>query len=167
MGQDQSIASLRSRVAALVEEEAALLTQAFELSRAGGDPHGVEALFARVQGMQVERNTLKKAIGSILGNQRLHMAAEVWKAGVYDYRPEAGGDTIRVRVTKGPIGMQVLMPGQSRPVSIDGLEGSFDGPLAVDDDAAHSQAGPVEAARPAEGRKPRKASTPASKKKQA
>ena len=54
MGQDISIATLRSRVSALVEQESVLLTQAFELSRGGGDRRGVDALFAQVQAMQVE-----------------------------------------------------------------------------------------------------------------
>ena len=78
MGQDISIATLRSRVSALVEQESVLLTQAFELSRGGGDRRGVDALFAQVQAMQVERNSLRKQIGQVLGSQRLHEAAEVW-----------------------------------------------------------------------------------------
>ena len=69
-----------------------LLTQAFELSRGGGDRRGVDALFAQVQAMQVERNSLRKQIGQVLGTQRLHEAAEVWKLGVYDYRRVVGGD---------------------------------------------------------------------------
>ena len=71
MGQDISIATLRSRVSALVEQESVLLTQAFELSRGGGDRRGVDALFAQVQAMQVERNSLRKQIGQVLGTQRL------------------------------------------------------------------------------------------------
>jgi hypothetical protein len=138
MGQDQSIAELRSRVAALVEEEGVLLTQAFDLSRAGGDRRGVDALFAQVQAIQVERNSLKKQIGNILGTQRLHVASEVWRPGVYDYR-HVGGDTVRVRITRGPLGLQVFMPGKRDAVRIELLEGSFDGPLAVDDDAAHQE----------------------------
>lgn len=137
MSDDESIAALRLRVAALVEQEGVLLTQAFDLSRGGGDRRGVDALLARVQVMQVERNSLKKRIGNILGTHRLHEAAEVWKPGVYDYRQEVGRDSVRVRVTRGPLGLQVLLPGHRKPVGIETLEGTFDGPLAVDDDAAH------------------------------
>lgn len=139
MGQDQSISALRSRVAALVEQEGVLLTQAFDLSRSGGDRSGVDALFAQVQAIQVERNSLKKQIGNILGTQRLHLASEVWRPGVYDYRL-GGGDSMRVRITRGPLGLQVCIPGQRDPVRIETLEGSFDGPLAVDDDATHQDA---------------------------
>jgi hypothetical protein len=140
MGQDKSIATLRSRVSALVEKEGALLNQAFELSRAGGDRRGVDALFAQVQAIQVERNSVKKEIGNVLGTQRLHVASEVWRPGVYDYRQAAGGDVVRVRIQSGPIGLQVLMPGKRDAVNIDTLKGTFDGPLAVDDGAVHQQA---------------------------
>ncbi|MCC2673229.1 MAG: hypothetical protein K0R58_176 [Ramlibacter sp.] len=140
MGQDNNIASLRSRVSELVEQEGALLTQAFELSKAGGDRSGVDALFARVQTIQVERNNLKKQIGNVLGTHRLHEAAEVWKLGVYDYREEVGGDSVRVRVMQGPIGLQVVVPGRDAAVNIATLHGTFDGPLAVDDSASHEEA---------------------------
>src|SRR5688572_17689724 len=100
MGQDTSIASLRARVSELVERESVLLTQAFELSKAGGDRRGVDALFAQVQAIQVERNSLKKQIGNVLGTQRLHLASEVWQPGIYDYRHEVGGDTVRISVTQ-------------------------------------------------------------------
>ena len=133
MGQEEDIESLRSRVSALVEQESGLLNQAFELSRAGGDRRGVDALFAQVQAIQVERSSLKKRIGDVLGTRRLHMASEVWKPGVYDYRPAAGGDSVRVHVTKEPLGLKVAMPGRAEAVRIESLEGSFDGPLAVDD----------------------------------
>jgi len=147
MAHEESIGALRSRVAELVEQEGVLLTQAFDLSREGKDRQGVEALFARVQAMQVERNSLKKRIGSILGTHRLHEASEVWRVGVYDYRQEVGGEVVRVRVTQGPLGLQVLAPGERTPVRIEGLEGTFDGPLALDDAAspaevADAQAGP-------------------------
>jgi hypothetical protein len=158
MAEDNSISSLRSRVCALVEQESALLTEAFELSRGGGDRRGVDALFARVQAIQVERNSLKKQIGNVLGTHRLHVAAEVWRPGVYDYRSEVGGDLVRVSITTGPIGLQVLMPGQRKPVSIETLQGTFDGPLAVDDAAAHQGAvGPQyeQAATPAIAKKTR------------
>jgi hypothetical protein len=151
MGQDTSIANLRSRVTALVEREGALLTQAFELSKAGGDRSGVDALFAQVQAIQVERNSLKKQIGNVLGTHRLHEAAEVWKLGVYEYRHEVGGDCVRVRVTKGPLGLQVLMPGKADAVNIETLHGTFDGPLAVDDAAAHEE--PAEAPKPSRRRR--------------
>ena len=134
MGQDQSIAALRTRLSALVEQEGVLLTQAFDLSR-GGDRSGVDALFARVQAIQVERNSLKKQIGSIIGTHRLHEAAEVWRPGIYDYRQEVGGQSVRVCVTRGPLGLQVLVPGQREPARMETLEGTFDGPLAVDDGA--------------------------------
>lgn len=140
MAQDESIATLRCRVSALVEQEGALLTQAFDLSRAGDDRRGVDALFARVQAIQVERNSLKKQIGNILGTHRLHMAPEVWRPGIYDYREEVGGDRVRVRVTSGPLGLQVLIPGEREPVRLETLPGTFDGPLAVDDDEAHQEA---------------------------
>lgn len=140
MGTDKSISSLRSQVAALVAQESALLSEAFELSRAGGDRRGVDALFARVQAIQVERNGLKKEIGNVLGVQRMHVASEVWKLGVYDYRREVGGDSVRVRVTTGPIGFQVFLPGRADPVNIETLPGTFDGPLAVDDAATHEPA---------------------------
>lgn len=137
MGQDESIAELRSRLCELVEQEGALLTRALDLSRGGGDRGGVDALFAQVQAIQVERNSLKKRIGNILGTHRLHMASEVWRLGIYDYRQEVGDASVRVRVTRGPLGLQVLIPGHRDAVSIETLKGSFDGPLAVDDGAAH------------------------------
>jgi hypothetical protein len=140
MGQDESIAALRSRLSALVEQEGVLLTQAFDLSRRGGDRRGVDALFAEVQAIQVERSTLKKRIGDILGGQRLHVASEVWKVGVYDYCQEVGGDSVRVRVTSGPLGLQVFIPDRRDAVSIETLKGTFDGPLAVDDAATHQGA---------------------------
>jgi hypothetical protein len=139
MAQDESIASLRHRVSALVEQEGALLTQAFELSRNGGDRGGVDALFARVQAIQVERNNLKKQIGNVLGTQRLHVASEVWRPGVYEFRHQGGGEGVRVRVQQGPLGLQVVLPGQADAVAIETLQGSFDGPLAVDDAAAHPE----------------------------
>jgi hypothetical protein len=140
MAQDEGIASLRHRVSALVEQEGALLTQAFELSRNGGDRSGVDALFARVQAIQVERNNLKKQIGNVLGTHRLHVASEVWRPGVYDFRHQGGGESVRVRVQQGPLGLQVVLPGQADAVAIETLQGSFDGPLAVDDAAAHPEA---------------------------
>ncbi|MBC5782294.1 hypothetical protein H8N03_05015 [Ramlibacter sp. USB13] len=133
MGEDNSIATLRARVSALVDQEGALLTQAFDASKQGGDRRGVDALFARVQALQVERNRLQKEIGSLLGTRRMHVAAEVWQPGVYDYRPEAGSDTVRVRVSQGPLGLQVELPGRSAPVRIETLHGAFDGPIIGDD----------------------------------
>lgn len=139
MSQDTSIASLRSRVSELVEAEGALLTQAFELSRSGGDGRGVDALFAQVQAIQVERNRLKQRIGQVLGTHRLHEAPEVWSPGIYDYRREVGGDSVRVRVTKGTLGLQVLFPGEAEAVRIETLQGTFDGPFAADDPATHRE----------------------------
>jgi hypothetical protein len=139
MGQDKSIASLRSRVTELVQQESVLLTQAFELSRAGGDRRGVDALFAQVQAIQVERNGLRQEIGNVLGTHRLHEAAEVWRPGIYEHRREVGGQVMRVRVVKGPLGLQVVLPGQADPVRIESLKGTFDGPLAVDDPAPHQE----------------------------
>lgn len=133
MGQEEDIGSLRSRVSALVDEESELLNRAFELSRAGGDRRGVDALFAQVQAIQVERSSLKKRIGEVLGTRRLHMASEVWKPGVYVYRPAAGGEGVRVRVTMEPLGLKVAMPDRAQAVRIEMLDGTFDGPLAVDD----------------------------------
>jgi hypothetical protein len=138
MGEQNSIASLRSRVSALVDQEAALLSQAFELSRAGGDRGSVDALFAQVQALQVERNGLQKEIGQVLGAQRLHVASEVWKPGAYEYREEVGSDAVRICVDQGPFGLQVSMPGRDRPVNIETLKGTFEGPLAVDGAAAAS-----------------------------
>lgn len=132
MGQDQSIASLRSRVSALVAQEGLLLTQAFALNRAGGERQGVDALFARVQALQVERNSLHKQIAALLGAHRLHTASEVWKLGDYDYCEEVGGASERVRVTKGPLGLQVRLPGRQDAVRIEALHGTFDGPLGAD-----------------------------------
>ena len=137
MGEDINIAALRSRVSALVEKESGLLTQAFELSRGGANPRSVDALFAQVQAIQLERNSLRKQIGNVLGTHRMHVASEVWRPGVYDYRQEAGGQSVRVRVIQGPLGLQVVKPGSPDPVRIEALEGTFDGPLAVDDSAAH------------------------------
>lgn len=137
MDREEDIGWLRSRVSALVEQESGLLNQAFELSRAGGDRPGVDALFAQVQAIQVERSALKKQIGKVLGSHRLHMASEVWKPGIYDYRPVAGGDNLRVRVTAEALGLYALLPGRGEPVRIETLEGTFDGPLAADDAAAH------------------------------
>jgi hypothetical protein len=159
MGQDQSIAALRSRLSALVEQEGALLTKAFDLSRSEADRRGVDALFAQVQAIQVERNTLKKQIGNILGTHRLHSAAEVWTPGIYDYRQEVGGESMRVRVTRGPLGLQVHKPG-AQPLPIETLEGTFDGPLAVDDSASHEAppqdaGGPAAAGKAKPRRKPR------------
>ena len=134
MSQEEDIGALRSRVSALVEQESGLLDQAFALSRAGGDRGGVDALFAQVQAIQVERSRLKKRIGEALGARRLHMASEVWKPGVYDYRPAGGGDSVRVRVTSEALGLQVVIPGRGKAVRIETLEGTFDGPLAVDAD---------------------------------
>jgi hypothetical protein len=127
---------LRSRVAALVEQEGVLLTQAFELSRAGGDRSGVDALFAQVQAIQVERSCVKKQLGDVLGTHRMHVSSEVWREGLYDYRAKIGGEPVRVKVTAGPLGMQVRMPGGAQPVAIELLEGSFDGPMAADHDGA-------------------------------
>lgn len=139
---ESSIAELRSRLSALVEQEGALLAQAFDLSRAGADRQGVDALFARVQSIQVERSSLKKRIGSILGTHRLHSAPEVWRPGVYDYRHEVGGPSMRVRVVSGPLGLQVVMPGKRDATRIETLHGTFDGPLAVDDDGSHQELAP-------------------------
>jgi hypothetical protein len=133
MGNEENIGTLRARVSELVEQEGALVSRAFDLSKAGGDRQTVEALFARVQAIQAERNSLKKRIGNMLGGHRLHDPSEVWSPGTYDYRQEVGGERVRVRVTKGPLGLQVLLPGGKRPVRIESLEGTFDGPLAVDD----------------------------------
>lgn len=138
MGQDENIGTLRSRLSALVEREGELLTQAFDLSQGGGDRRGVDALFAQVQAIQVERNSLKKQIGNIIGTHRLHEASEVWKLGIYDYRPEVGADSVRVRVTRGPLGLQVVLPHRPDGVSIETLRGTFDGPLAVDDGPGHA-----------------------------
>lgn len=133
MSEDEDIGALRSRVSALVDEESRLLDRAFALSRAGGDRRGVDALFAQVQAIQVERSSLKKRIGDVLGARRLHRATEVWKPGVYDYRPASGGDSVRVRVSMETLGLKVLVPGRKEAVRIETLEGTFDGPLAVDD----------------------------------
>src|SRR3954469_2613209 len=110
MGQEEDIVSLRSRVSALVELESGLLNQAFELSRGGGDRRGVDALFAQVQAIQVERGSLKKRIGEVLGTRRLHMASEVWRPGVYDYRAAVGDESVRVRVIAEALGLQVVTP---------------------------------------------------------
>jgi hypothetical protein len=120
MGQDISIATLRSRVSALVEQESVLLTQAFELSRGGGDRRGVDALFAQVQAMQVERNSETDRAGA--GHAAPARGSEVWKLGVYDYRRVVGGDPVRVHVTQGPLGLQALLPGQRDPVRIESLK---------------------------------------------
>ena len=132
MGEEKSIASLRSKVSELVEQEGILLSRAFDVSKQGGDRRGVDALFAQVQALQVERNRLQKEIGNLLGSRRMHVAAEVWQPGVYDYRSEPAADTLRVRVSQGPLGLQVSMPGRKEPVRIETLEGAFDGPLGVD-----------------------------------
>jgi hypothetical protein len=132
MGHSKSIATLRSEVSALVEQEAALLTRAFELSRTKEDPAAVDALFARVQAIQVERTRLKHEIGNVLGVHRMHVAAEVWKPGTYEYRQEAGGAPVYVRVTQGPLGLQVQLPDRRKAVGIETLEGTFDGPLSMD-----------------------------------
>ena len=146
MSEEEDIGVLRSRVSVLVEEESGLVNQAFELSRAGGDRRGVDALFAQVQAIQVERSRLKKRIGEALGMRRLHSESEVWKPGVYEYRPAAGGDSLRVRVTMEALGLQVVVPGRDQPVRIETLHGTFDGPLAVDDPAAHHDAAPAQQA---------------------
>jgi hypothetical protein len=132
MGQDESIATLRSRVSALVAQESTLLTQAFDVSREGGDRRGVDTLFAQVQALQVERNNLQKRIANLLGTQRLHAASEVWRPGVYQYCEEVGGASVRVNVTQGALGLQVHIPGKKNPVRIESLDGTFDGPLGVD-----------------------------------
>lgn len=132
MDQENSLSALRSRVAVLVEREAALLTRALELSRAK-DRSGVDALFAQVQAIQVERGGLTKRIGSLVGTQRMHVAAEVWKPGTYGYRDQMTGATVRVRVVQGTLGLQVVLPGRAEPVNIETLKGTFDGPFAVSD----------------------------------
>lgn len=132
MDRQEDIGWLRSRVAALVEQESGLLNKAFELSRAGGDRLGIDALFAQVQAIQVERGALKKQIGKVLGAQRLHMPSEVWKPGTYDYRPATGGDSVRVTVTAEALGLYAVVPGHSGPVRLETLEGTLDGPLATD-----------------------------------
>ena len=102
MGQEKSIGQMRVRISDLVEQEAVLLSQALELSRERADRAKVDALFARVQAMQVERNGLKKEIASVLGSRRMHVASEVRTPGVYDYREEVGGDTVRVVIIEDP-----------------------------------------------------------------
>lgn len=129
---EEDLSALRSRIAELVEQESVLLTQAFDLGKSGGARTGVDALFARVQALQMERSRLKQRLGELLGVQRLHTAREVWQAGLYDYRQEVGGPKVRIRVTKGPLGLQLLLPGQTRAVGIETLAGSFEGPLATD-----------------------------------
>jgi hypothetical protein len=138
MGQDESISALRLRVSALVTQEAGLLEQAFELSREGADRRGVDALFAQVQALQVERNSLQKRIAGLLGDQRLHAASEVWRPGVYEYCEEVGGARVRVQVTQGPLGLQVLIPGREQAVRLEALDGTFDGPLGADAPAARA-----------------------------
>jgi|KBSSwiStaDraftv2_1062776.scaffolds.fasta_scaffold385206_2 hypothetical protein len=160
MRHDNAIASLRSRVSALVDQEGLLLSSAFELSRGGGERRSVDDLFARVQSIQVERNRLQKEIGNLLGSHRMHAASEVWRPGVYEYRQEAGGEAVHVRVTQGPLGLQVLLPGRKDPVRIETLDGSFDGPLAVDEPAIRTAAGsgaPAKSAQPGGARKERTA----------
>ena len=142
MGQDESIAALRSRVSALVAQESALLAQAFEVSRDNPDRSGVDTLFAQVQALQVERNGLQKRIANMLGMQRLHAASEVWRPGVYDYCEEVGGPSVRVHVTQGPLGLQAHLPGKVNGVRLEALDGTFDGPLGVDT-AAAPLAGPI------------------------
>jgi len=132
MGDEQAIAALRVRVASLVEREGALVAQAMKANREGAGRRAVDALFAQMQALQMERNSLQKQIAGLLGQPRMHVASEVWKTGVYDYRPLAGRDPVRVRVSQGPMGFQVLLPGQPEPVSISRLDGAFDGPLEVD-----------------------------------
>jgi hypothetical protein len=135
MGEDKSIASLRARIASLVDEEGALVAQALKASREGGGQSGVDVLFAQVQALQAERNRLQKQVGGLLGTRRLHVAAEVWQPGVYDYRSD-DGETSRVRVTQGPLGLQVQLPGRKGPVRIETLRGDFDGPIGSDDPAS-------------------------------
>ena len=130
MGEDTSISQLRSRVSELVGQEGQLLNEAFAASREGADRRGVDALFARVQALQVERNRLQKQIGNLLGTRRMHVATEVWRPGMYDYRAEDGSEAVRVEVTQGPLGFQALVPGKSAPVRIETLRGAFDGPIA-------------------------------------
>lgn len=155
MGEQDIIASLRSRVSALVDREAALLSQAFELSRAGEDRHGVDALFAQVQALQVERNGLQKQIGQVLGTQRLHVASEVWKPGAYEYRAEVGSDPVRVKVGRGPFGLVVRVPGRDGTVDIETLKGTFEGPLAHDGDSDEppTRTSQASSPRPGPGRK--------------
>ncbi|MGE4242435.1 hypothetical protein [Ramlibacter sp.] len=131
MGPDENIATLRSRVSALVEQEGVLLTQAFELSRTEAERHRIDELFAKVQAIQIQRNVIRKRIGDMLGTHRLHAPSEVWQEGAYDYRRDVGGDAVRVRVVKGPLGLQVVLPGKG-PVRIETVKGTFDGPLAAE-----------------------------------
>ena len=144
MGQDISIATLRSRVSALVEQESVLLTQAFELSRGGGDRRA-HALFAQVQAMQVERNS-EETDRAGAGRAAPARGSRIWKLGVYDYRRVVGGDPVRVHVTQGPLGLQALLPGQ-RPGAIESLRGlsmarsgADDGPPAVEREAVAQNA---------------------------
>lgn len=127
--QAEDLAVLRSRVAALVEQESGLLQKAFELNRANGDRRAVDALFAEVQLIQVQRSGLKKRIEHVLGRQRLHTAAEVHAPGVYDYRSSESADVLRVRVTADTLGFKVALPGRANPLRLDALKGIFEGPL--------------------------------------
>lgn len=136
MGNEEDIGTLRSRVAELVGKESTLLDQAFSLSRAGGDGRGVDALFAQVQALQLERGRLKKRIGELLGSRRLHMGSEVWMPGVYEYCPATGGERVRVRVASGALGLQVVFASLGEPVRIERLDGTFDGPLGVEEAVA-------------------------------
>ena len=135
MGQEENIAALRSRVSALVAQESTLLAQAFDVSREGGDRRGVDMLFAQVQALQLERNSLQKRIASLLGSHRLHAGSEVWRPGVYQYCEEVGGPGVRVQVSQGPLGLQVRLPGHDKAMRIEALDGTFEGPLGMDADA--------------------------------
>jgi hypothetical protein len=147
-------------VSALVEEESRLLSRAFEMSRDEAQRHGVDILFAQVQALQVERGILRREIGNVLGTHRMHVASEVWREGVYDYRDEVGAPPVRVRVVAGPLGLQVCMPGPGEPMRIELFEGRFDGPMSADDAGTHAG----ETAAPTSARR-RPACAKASKKK--
>lgn len=107
------------------------MSQALAVSRERADRRGADALFDQVRILQRERNQVQKEIGSRLGEHRMHVAAEVWKPGIYAYRAEAGGDTERVRISSGRMGLEALLPGRSAAVPIETLHGYFEGPLAA------------------------------------
>jgi len=132
MGEKADIGSLRSRIAALVDEEGLLLSRAGASGRRGTGSAETALLFARIEALHAERGELQKVLRHLLGTRRMHVAAEMWQPGLYDYFAEVGCRPLRVRVMQGTAGLEVLMPANNAPVPVHALQGAFDGPVEID-----------------------------------
>ena len=104
-------------MSALVAQESTLLAQAFEISRENADRRAVDSLFARVQALQVERNSLQKRISNLLGIQRLDL----------NLTP-VGRETLPSEILSGEIGGTITLrtsDSNNLPVGIYSLIATF------------------------------------------